>query len=104
MALYVWQDHAPLSAMCDADVKSCKSKKPLIANYPGKVMDCLTAKAGRGRNATDSNSKSNLSEDCNTILSIAKPPDVKKSFDSYFQVLAAPTLSLCCVQNACKYA
>ena len=75
--------------MCTADVKSCKSKNPLIENYPGKILDCLTTKAGRGRNATATNSKSKLSEECSAIHSIAKPPDVKSSFDSYFQVLFA---------------
>lgn len=83
MALYVWQDQAPLSAMCDPDVKSCKAKNPLITNYPGRILDCLSTKAGR--NATEK-SQAKLSADCSTILSIAQPPDVKTAFDSYFKV------------------
>jgi golgi apparatus protein 1 len=87
MALFVWQDQAPLSSMCDEDVKSCKAKNPLVANYPGKILDCLTTKAGRSSNTTaGANLKNKLSEDCNTILSIAQPPDVKTTFDTYFQV------------------
>jgi hypothetical protein len=92
MALYVWQEQAPLSSMCDEDVQSCKSDNPRVTDYPGKILDCLVVKAGRSANAsTDASLKSKLSEDCRTILSIAQPPDVKDSFDTYFQVPACPS-------------
>lgn len=86
MALYVWQPDAPLSAMCGSDAEFCVAKNPLVEKYPGKIMDCLTTMSGRGGNTTAANLKSKLSEDCDTILSIAQPPDIKNTFDTYFQV------------------
>lgn len=94
MALYVWQDQAPLSAMCASDVKTCKTKNPLVVNYPGKILTCLTTKAGRNT-TEDPHQPSKLSEDCATIYSIAQPPDSKDSFDSWFEVRASPTHSFC---------